>query len=488
MTSSLPLEWLTHLISPIHKAGDKSVISNYRPISLLCSVSKVLEKLVYNKTIDFVSPHLSHLQFGFLANRSVLHQLLIFLSSIMEAFSTKSSTDVIYLDIRKAFDSISHSILLTKLSSVGFSGRLLEWFKCYLTLRQQCVVVRGTKSSMLPVLSGVPQGSILGPLLFILYIDDLPSALGKALPLMFADDTKCFAPVVSPVDCLSLQNNLNSLVIWSEQAKLLFNHTKCSSMRFSNSSSLLPPPSYTINGIDIPNRNLVKDLGIWLSSDLDWSHHYQQICAKAYKMLSLIRRNISPQCSPDLKRALYLCLIRSQLSFCSQLWRPRFIKDIISLERIQRRSTKFILNDFATDYKSRLISLHLTPLMYFFKLNDILFFIRCVKNPPPNFDIMRFVSFSNSSIHTRSTSCGKLQHHFSPNNYTRFFYFNRLPTLWNILPPIDLSLSFPTLKSFISDFMWNKFLDDFNATLPCTYHLKCPCQNCHSKPHSCNLL
>uniref|UniRef100_A0A1X7TNB5 Reverse transcriptase domain-containing protein n=1 Tax=Amphimedon queenslandica TaxID=400682 RepID=A0A1X7TNB5_AMPQE len=234
VTSSLLLKWLMHLISSIHKAGDKSDVSNYRPISL----------------------------FGFLANRSVLHQLLTFLTSIMETFHANSSTDVTYLDIRKAFDSISHSILLSKLSSVGFSGRLLEWFKCYLTSWQQCVVVHGTKFSMLPVLSGVPQGSILGPLLFILYIDDLPSALHKALPLMFADDTKCFAPVVSPGDCLSLQDDHNSLVIWSEQAKLLFNHTKCSFMRFSSSSSLLPPPSYTINGIDIPNKNLVRDLGI----------------------------------------------------------------------------------------------------------------------------------------------------------------------------------------------------------------------------------
>ena len=474
--SSIPQEWLIHLICPIHKSGDKSDVSNYRPISLLCTVSKVLERLVYNKIIDFISPQISNYQFGFLARRSSLHQLLMFLNSVFTSLLVKNSTDVIYLDIKKAFDSISHQSLISKLSTVGIRGVLLEWFSCYLTSRQQCVTIRGSISHFLPVLSGVPQGSILGPLLFILYINDLPLALQKALPLIFADDTKCITSIASISDCYSLQEDLNSLAIWSQQAGLLFNHNKCSLLRFGHNN---PQFNYSINDHPIPERNEIKDLGVWLSSDLNWSTHYDKVCGKAYGMLALIRRNVSPQCSIEMKKVLYLCLVRSQLTYCSQLWRPRLIKDIISLERIQRRSTKFVLNDYQSDYKTRLMKLHLLPLMHFFECSDILFFIKNLKHPSPNFNMLDYVAFCSGPVSTRSVTSCKLQHRHTKSNKARFFYFNRLPVLWNSLPSIDLSLSFPSLKSSIYNIFWDHFIINFNSSLHCSFHLKCPCDKCY---------
>ena len=143
--------------------------------------------------------------------------------------------------------------------------------------------------------------------------------------------------------------------------------------------------------------------------------------------------------STDAKKQLYIMLVRSHLLYCSQLWNPRLVKDIINMERIQRRSTKYILNDYTSDYKTRLLKLKLLPLMYLLDLSDELFFIKSIKSPSDHFNILHFVSFSSSN--TRSSSHNKLNHNYSQSNKIRISYFVRLPSLWNSLPPIDLNQS-----------------------------------------------
>ena len=174
----LPSEWKVHKVIPVFKSGDRSLITNYRPISLLSNISKVLERLIYNKIIDHVTPYIKPIQFGFMSKRSTIQQLLIFLRDI---FCSKYQTDTIYLDISKAFDSVSHFHLLDKLTSFNISGRLWLWFRAYLTNRFQFISVNNQFSQLLPVESGVPQGSILGPLLFIIYINDISDAVRTLL-------------------------------------------------------------------------------------------------------------------------------------------------------------------------------------------------------------------------------------------------------------------------------------------------------------------
>ena len=151
--------------------------------------------------------------------------------------------------------------------------------------------------------------------------------------------------------------------------------------------------------------------------------------------------------STDAKKQLYIVLVRSHLLYCSQLWNPCLIKDIINMERIQRRSTKYILNDYTSDYKTLLLKLKLLPLMYLLDLSDVLFFIKSIKLPSDNFNILHFVSFSSSN--TRSSSHNKLNHKYSRSNKIRYSYFVRLPRLWNSLPPIDLNQSFSSIKTYI---------------------------------------
>ena len=206
--------------------------------------------------------------------------------------------------------------------------------------------------------------------------------------------------------------------------KLLFNESKSAHLHLGKEFG---SHTYTLNESNIITVNNTKDLGILFTNNVNFSHHYEKITAGAYKTLGLLRRTFSTHCVYARKQ-LYLMLVRSQLLYCSQLWRPILLKDIVTLERVQRRASKFILNDYTSSYKSRLIQLSLLPLMYQYELNDLLFFIKSYNSPSECFDIRRFVHFRSSS--TRSSSASKLVHQISANNNERHFYFCRISRLW----------------------------------------------------------
>ena len=379
-----------HLIIPVFKSGDKSSVRNYRPISLLCSVSKILEKLIYDKIIPFVSTSISSCQFGFRPKHSSTQQLLSFLNTVHTILDTHSQADVVYLDFRKAFDSVPHNELLMKLWSLVF------W------------------SNRKPV---------------------------EMVPVLHFNENKCVLLRLCP-----------------KHPRVLHD--------------------YTINGSPIQVLDCYRDLGILISSDLKWGNHLTMITARAYKVLGLIRRSFSNGLSISAKKRLYSSLVCSQLNYASQIWRPHLIKEIVALERVQRRASKFILSDYQSTYKHRLISLRILPLMMQFELHDILFFIRCLKEPDTSqaFQIRSFINFSKGN--TRSTTYLKLNHSSSKTSAAAHFYFNRLPRLWNSLPPINLELSLQSIKRHLMQFYWNHFNINFQSTNPCTFHFLCPCAKC----------
>ena len=245
---------------------------------------------------------------------------------------------------------------------------------------------------------------MLGPLLFLIYINDLPESIPHSSVYFFADDTKLLT--TPTVNDLQLQNDINSLSWWCSQWKLKLNPTKCVGIHFSKSTA--SPPNLHINNTPIEFVDHYRDLGIIVTNNLNWSKHLSHICSNAYRALNLIRRSVTTS-NVLVKKRLYISLVRSHLSYCSQLWRPRLLKDISLLERVQRRATKYIVHH-NSDYKSQLISLHLLPLMYWLELVDIMFLVKSIKEPDNAFNILEFISFSTSN--TCSGTNNKLQFKF----------------------------------------------------------------------------
>lgn len=477
-TGEMPVEWKTHKITPIPKKGNLLEISNYRPISLLCILSKVFESIVYSKIISFVRPKLSQHQFGFIKHKSCLMQLLSAFSTIHEAIDSSHQVDMIYLDFKKAFDSIPHNELLHKLWRIGITGTLWFWFRNYLSNRSHYVTYGQNTSSTLPVLSGVPQGSILGPLLFIIYVNDIPDIINHSDCYLFADDAKLLKVITSLEDADDLQDDLIAIEQWCKEWNLSLNPSKCSAMHFTTLRSQTYDHEYRINNYCIPFLQTQRDLGVLVSGSLSWSHHCDQACAKAYQSLHVIRRNVSSGSTVYLRKQLYLTLVKSHISYCCQLWRPHLLKDITSLERVQRRATKFILEDYSCDYKSRLLSLHLLPIMYWLDLQDLIFLIKCFRDPDNTMDIYNHVSFSKTS--TRAGTSNKLRLRFARLDSTKYSYFFRVVRLWNSIPDgvINLSLSVESNKIHLSRFLWQHFLQHFDPKDPCSFHLLCPCHKC----------
>ena len=273
----IPKEWKVHLIVPIYKSDDRSSVKNYHPISLLSNTSKVLETLIYNNIINHILRHITNSQFGFLPGRSTTQQLLLYLNNIQQATNLGHQTDSIYLDFRKAFDSVPHMKLLNKLKSCGISGDLYKWFNNYLYNRLQCVRICNSTSNFLPVVSGVPQGSILGPLLFLIYVNDLPSVIKFSSLFLFADDAKLSKNIVVPTDQLCLQEDLNQLFSWGINNDLRLSIPKCIHLSFNSKFTT----TYTIDSCPLLHPNFHCDLGLQLSSNMSWLKHYEFITSKA---------------------------------------------------------------------------------------------------------------------------------------------------------------------------------------------------------------
>ena len=213
-------------------------------------------------------------------------------------------------------------------------------------------------------------------------INDLSCSINHSKTFLFADDTKCLRPIRSPQDHILLQSDLDALSLWSTNWKLMFNETKCSLLSITSRTSPDHNDTFTeylINGLPISPCDRQKDLGILVSSDLSWSHHISRITSKAYKTLGLLRRTFTSSNNVTTKKKLYLSLVRSQLIYGSLIWRPLLQRDINILEHIQRRATKYILNDYTSDYRSRLITLNLLPLSMLLELSDIYFFVKSFK-------------------------------------------------------------------------------------------------------------
>lgn len=337
--SSFPEKWKMSRVVPILKKGDKFDVSNYRPVAILSNLCKVFEYVLYKRIMDYVKDKLSFNQHGFISGRSTVTNLFVITQYISDQLDKSLQVDVVYTDFTKAFDHLDHSRLLCKLHRYGFSDSLVQLLRSYLLNRSQYVECRGIKSKPFRALSGVPQGSILGPLLFNLFIDDVSCRL-SARHLLYADDMKLFQCISTISDCLCLQRNLDILSEWSRDNLLTLNISKCSVLSFYRIKNPIIF-DYTINGQLLRRCGNVVDLGVTFDSQLSFAPHMETLINKCYKCMGFIMRNGRDFSQETLLR-LFNAFVRSRLEYASVIWSPTYVTYIQEMETILRKFLKYL--------------------------------------------------------------------------------------------------------------------------------------------------
>lgn len=283
-------EWKISFLTPIFKAGSKQIISNYRPICKISVIPKIFEKIICDKILFVVREHISIFQHGFIPGRSTATNLAIFVNHIISNFESYSQTDIIFTDFAKAFDRVNHKILLHKLACLGFHSNLLKWIESYLTGRVQIVKIDTSFSDPIYVPSGVPQGSHIGPLLFLLFINDISDIFIHSKCLLYADDLKLYRKIESFHDCLLLQDDFERLSQWCDINSLHLNLSKCQVLTCSLKKIWINY-RYNLNNVIIERISQKKDLGIILDDKLSFKPHIDHIISKSNSMLGFIKRN-----------------------------------------------------------------------------------------------------------------------------------------------------------------------------------------------------
>lgn len=333
---TFPAVWKLAHVTPIHKSGSKSKIPNYRPISNLSTIPKLFESMVHDALYPIVRPQLSQKQHGFMKKRSVITNLLTYTNFLFEALDEGVEVHAIYTDFRKAFDKVDHTLLLEKLAFNGIKGNLLRWFASYLNNRYQIITINGYSSDKKLVSSGVVQGSTLGPLQYLLFINEIEQCFQNSNILMFADDLKIFKKVTSQQDCLLLQEDLIRFNEFCVKNKLQLAYDKCQQISFTRNINKIDF-KYNIGDVALTKVASIRDLGVTLDEKLLLNNHIDNIFTKAYQMLGFVLRISKPFRKASTYLTLYQTLVRSHLDFASVIWNPFYAVYSNKIETIQKK-------------------------------------------------------------------------------------------------------------------------------------------------------
>ena len=463
-----PEIWKLAYVTPLHKSGAHNDIANYRPISILPKISLILERIMF----DYIYPRIRHLikleQHGFMKMRSTVSQMIMYLDVVYSSRDTNSSAVSIYFDIRKAFDSVPHHKLLSKLVNFGFDSDFLQLFHSYLTNRFQCVKINRILSSPLSVTSGVPQGSVLGPLLFLLFVNDIAENVVNSSYYLFADDLKIFS--TSP-DSL-VQDDINSLLDWSNLNGLQFHPTKCKVLNFGSHDE---SAQFLLGAEYLPFVNQIEDLGFIVSSSLSWKPHVESKLLKCNRIFGFLKRSIPISVSSSRKLLLYKSLIVPILLYGAPAWTPS-LTILHQLELFQYKVFRWITN--CSSYVSGLQSLKMLPVCYCLVREDMVFLWKLC-----NGAIDVHWAIPSISLPTRSSSNGLFQIPSSHKISTNDNFFIRATRTANELlrlKIISFDMSLLSFKLSLSKYLIARTCNFYNLNNSCSHFVKCFCSSCRA--------
>ena len=437
-----PSIWKTANVSAIHKKGTTTEAKNYRPISLTCILSKIYEKLIRKHVLNHVTPLISKQQHGFMEGKSCLSNLLEFIDAINDLLANGECVDIFYMDFQKAFDTVPHYRLLSKLRGYGINGKTLAAISDFLSGRTFGVVVGDHCSSTYPVTSGIPQGSVLGPLLFLLYINDLPEGIQSSISL-FADDVKMLAKAAGKDQT---QQDIDSMCEWQDTWLLEFN-TKDGKCKVLHVGKDNPSHNYYLKGLPLPVVKSERDLGVYVEQSLEWDVHIQKCIGKAKGVIAWVSRNVITR-SPEVMVNLYKTVVRPHLEYCVQLWSPYprhgNWEIIMAVEGVQRMYTRLIDGVGLLPYETRLSKLKLTTLLERRARGDLI----------ETFRIVTGIANYGSNLFRKSPYGDNLIARTGTNDKRKCdFFSNRVLKYWNRLPyDVKSAKNVDTFKSRLGSF------------------------------------
>ena len=374
------------LVTPIHKGNSKSLPVNYRPIALTSHLIKIFEKIVRKRMVKYLEQHnlLNTSQHGFRQGHSCLSQLLQHHDKVLSLLEDGYNVDVIYLDFSKAFDKLDFNITMKKLKNLGISGKLGKWLHSFLTERNQIVVVNGMRSDKASVLSGVPQGSVIGPLLFLLLIGDIDEGLSCFFS-SFADDSRSGMGVKTPDDTMKLQADLNAIYQWAHLNNMSLNASKFELLRYGRDATIKETTQYLSN-VDqvIEEHEHVKDLGVYMSNTASFEFHISTIITRAKEIISWILRTFKSREKTGMM-TLWKSLVLPRLDYCSQLWNPSKPGLIQHLEALQKSYVQKISGLRNSNYWDTLQELKLYSLQRRRERYQIIYLWSIIEQKVPNF-------------------------------------------------------------------------------------------------------
>ena len=444
-TSTFPNFWKVSFLTPIHKTGDRSLATNYRPISILSVIPKVFESLFCDFLSPILDPVLNDHQFGFRPRRSTEGNLLTHIDYLSNALENGHQVDTIYTDFSKAFDRVSHDILLNKLRVLGLNAPLLLWLRSYLCGRRQIVRIANFYSYEIEIPSGVPQGSHLGPLLFNVFINDIQECFSHSQFQLFADDLKFSSIIANESDHDKLQYDLNNLVDWCQRNGMSLNPEKCKTLSVYR-GRYLSNFNYSINGVILESSTKIKDLGVTLDSSLNFVSHVASVVSMGFQMLGFIKR-----CTVDFTgiaaiKRLYCSLVLPHLTYASCVWSPCYAIHRQSLERVQHKFLKyaaFKMNIIFQDDEQMLSILGLPSVLVRHQIRDLQLLYNILHNRSSIPELLQKINIRVPLRVTRSTPSFFVPTHRT--NYSHNNFLSRASRLANAHSQIDM---FSTHQNF----------------------------------------